>query len=163
MAVEIFLKLEGIDGESQKEGHEKEIEVFSYSHGASNPTSTALGTGHGAGKVDLSSIILQKQVDTATPKLFQFCCNGKHIATGKITVREAGGDKPVEYLTYDLHEVFIDTINWGGTAGGGKPSESVGISFRKIVQTYLPQKADGTPGTKMVGGWDTAAGKAAAG
>ena len=163
MAVEIFLKLDGIDGESQKDGHTKEIEIFSYSHGASNPSSVMSGTGSGAGKVDLSSINLQKQVDTASPKLFQFCCNGKHIATGKITVREAGGEKPVEYLTYDLTEVFIDSISWGGAAGGGKPSESVSMSFKKIVQTYLPQQADGTPGTKMVGGWDTAAGKAAAG
>lgn len=162
MAVEIFFKLDGADGESEKDGHTKEMEVFSFSLAASNTSSVAFGTGSGAGKVDISSLSLQRQVDNATTKLFQLCCNGKHTAKGKLTVREAGGDKPVEFLTYDLEEVFIDHISWGGTAGGGKPSETVSVSFKKIVQTYYPQLATGAQGTKMVGGWDIAKGIAAA-
>jgi len=68
VAVEIFLKLDGIDGESEKKGAEKWIEVFSFSNGASNPSSVAFGTGSGAGKVDISSISLQKQLDSSSPK-----------------------------------------------------------------------------------------------
>src|ERR1700761_2865831 len=130
MAVEIFLKLDGIDGEAQADGHANEIEIFSFSLGASNPSSVAFGTGSGAGKVDISSMSLQKQLDTASAKLFGACCSGKHIASGKLVVREAGGDKPVEYYTLDLTEVFIDSVSWGGAAGGGKPSESVALSFK---------------------------------
>jgi type VI secretion system secreted protein Hcp len=161
MSVEIFLKLDGIDGESTKDGHESEIEIFSFANGASNPSSVSTGTGSGAGKVDLSSLSLQKQVDKASPKLFLKCCDGTHIATGKLTCREAGGDSPVEYYTYDLTECFIDTISWGGATGGGKPSESVSMSFKKCVVTYYPQNADGSKGDKMVGGWDVSTNKAA--
>jgi type VI secretion system secreted protein Hcp len=162
MALEIFLKLDGITGESQKDGHQDEIEIFSFSNGASNTSSVAMGTGSGAGKVDLSSISFQKQVDTASPQLFQACCSGKHIATGKLTCREAGGDSTVDYFTYDLSEVFIDSVSWGGAeGGGGKPSESVSLSAKKLVVTYLPQNADGTQGTKQQGGWDVSLNKAA--
>jgi len=153
MAIEIFLRLDGIDGESQKTGHENEIEIFSFSNGASNPSSVAFGTGSGAGKVDLSSISLQKQLDIASPKLFTNCCNGSHIATGKMTCREAGGT-PLEYFTYEMEEIFVDSISWGGAAGGGKPSESVSISYKKITVTYVPQNADGSGGTKLPAIWN---------
>ena len=161
MAVEIFLKLDGIDGESQKDGHVNEIELLSFSNGASNPSSVAFGTGSGAGKVDLSSISVQKIVDLASPKLFLQCCNGTHIASGKLTCREAGGDSPVEYFLYDMTEVFIDSISWGAAAGGGKPSESVSISCKTLQVTYYPQNTDGSMGDKIVTGWDVSKNKAA--
>jgi type VI secretion system secreted protein Hcp len=155
MAVEAFLKLDGIDGESQKEGHVNEIELFSFSWGASNPSSVSFGTGSGAGKVDISSLTVQTQVAKQSPKLFLACASGQHIAKGKLTVREAGGgEKPLEYLTYDMEEVFIDSVSWGGAAGGGKPSESVSMSFKKVTMTYWPQNADGTLGDKIPAGWD---------
>ena len=160
MAVEIFLKLDGIDGESQKDGHVKEIELFSFSLGASNPTSVSFGTGSGAGKVDISSLSVQTQIATQTPKLFLACCSGQHIATGKLTVREAGGgEKPLEYFTYDMEEVFIDSVSWGGASGGGKPSESVSMSFKKVTVTYWPQNSDGTLGDKIPSGWDVSINK----
>jgi type VI secretion system secreted protein Hcp len=155
MAVEIFLKLDGIDGESIKSGAEGWIELFSFSNGASNPSSVAFGTGSGAGKVDLSSLSLQKQLDKASPKLFLNCCAGTHIATGQMIVREAtGGDTTQTYFQYDLTEVFIDSISWGGSAGGGKPSESVSVSAKSLQVTYLPQDSTGTVGNKIVVGWD---------
>lgn len=162
MSVEIFLKLDGVDGESTKDGHENEIEVFSFSNGASNPSSVAFGTGSGSGKVDLSSLSLQKQVDKASPKLFLYCCNGQHIATGKMTVREAGGDSKVEYYVYDMQELFIDSISWGAASGGGKPSESVSMSFKQLQITYWTQNADGSQGDKVVSGWNVGTNKAAA-
>lgn len=155
MAVEIFLKLDGIDGESVKKGAEDWIELFSFSNGASNPSSVAFGTGSGAGKVDLSSLSLQKQLDKSSPKLFLNCCAGTHIAKGQMVVREAtGGDTTQTYFQYDMTEVFIDSISWGGSAGGGKPSESVSVSAKSLQITYLPQDSTGQVGNKIVVGWD---------
>jgi type VI secretion system secreted protein Hcp len=160
MAVEAFLKLDGIPGESQKDGHVNEIELFSFSWGASNPTSVSLGTGSGVGKVDLSSLTVQTEVATQSPKLFLACASGQHIKTGKLTVRESGGsDKPLDYLTYDMEEVFVDSVSWGGASGGGKPSESTSMSFKKITMTYWPQKGDGTLGDKIQTGWDVSINK----
>jgi len=155
MAVEIFLKLDGITGESTKKGAEGWIEIFSFSNGASNPSSVSFGTGSGAGKVDLSSISLQKQLDIASPYMFANCCSGTHIATGNMIVREATGATTTEtYFQYDLTEVFVDSISWGGAAGGGKPSESLSLSAKSIMVTYWPQDGTGKLGTKIPKGWN---------
>ncbi|HEY3572188.1 MAG TPA: type VI secretion system tube protein Hcp, partial [Thermoanaerobaculia bacterium] len=39
MAINSYIKLDGIDGGSSASGHEKEIEIMSWSHGFSQPTS----------------------------------------------------------------------------------------------------------------------------
>lgn len=155
MSVEIFLKLDGIDGESEKKAAEGWIEIFSFSNGASNPSSVAFGTGSGAGKVDLSALSLQKQLDKSSPKLFLNCCNGTHIKTGNMIVREATGDDTTQiYYQYDMTEVFVDSISWGGAANGGKPSESLALSAKSLQITYWPQDATGKVGNKIVAGWD---------
>lgn len=74
-----LMKIPGVAGEALTKGHEKDIELHSISMGASNPSSVGSGSGSGAGKVDISSLGIQKQVDLASAKLFQQCCAGKHF------------------------------------------------------------------------------------
>jgi type VI secretion system secreted protein Hcp len=153
MSAEIFLKLEGCPGESQATGFEEQIDVLSFSLGASNPSSVASGGGSGAGKVDVSSLSLQKIVDKASPKLFEHCCLGTHVATAKLTVREAGG-KPLDYYVLDLKEVFVDNVSVGGASGGGKPSESVSLSFAEFKLTYQSQDEKGAKKDKVEFGFN---------
>lgn len=162
MSVEILMKIPGVDGEALTKGHEKEIELGSFSMGASNPSNVTAGTGSGAGKVDLSNISVQKQLDLASAKLFQQCCAGKHFDEATIVCREAGGDAPVEYWTVKLKEVYIDNISWGASSGGGKPSESVSISFAQISFDYYSQDEKGAKKDKMSGGWNVKQNAAAA-
>ncbi len=155
MGIEIFFTIDGITGESTKSGAEGWIEIFSFSNGASNPSSVSFGTGSGAGKVDLSSISFQKQLDIASPYLFANCCSGAHVDTGCMIVRESTGATTTQvYFQYDLTEVFIDSISWGGAAGGGKPSESLSVSAKSIMVTYTPQNSDGSLGTQIPKGWN---------
>jgi type VI secretion system secreted protein Hcp len=154
MSVEIFLDVDTVQGEAQAKDFTNKIDVFSFSFGASNPSTVGHGTGSGAGKVDISTISLQKTVDKATPKLFLACCQGKHFTKAKLTVREAGGDAPVDYLVVDFTQVFVDSISWGGAAGGGKPSESLSFSFATVKIAYTEQAATGGGGTAIPAGWD---------
>jgi type VI secretion system secreted protein Hcp len=155
MGIEIFLTIDGITGESTKSGAEGWIEIFSFSNGASNPSSVAFGTGSGAGKVDLSSVSLQKQLDISSPYLFANCCSGTHAAKGTMICREATGATTTQvYFQYDFTEVFVDSISWGGAAGGGKPSESLSLSAKSLMVTYTPQNGDGSLGTKIPKGWN---------
>lgn len=155
MGIEIFFTIDGITGESTKTGAEGWIEIFSFSNGASNPSSVSFGTGSGAGKVDLSSISFQKQLDIASPYLFANCCSGAHVDKGTMIVRESTGATTTQvYFQYDLTEVFIDSISWGGAAGGGKPSESLSVSAKSIMVTYTPQNSDGSLGTQIPKGWN---------
>ncbi len=156
MGIEIFLALDGIKGESLKSGAEGWIEIFGFSNGASNHSSVAFGTGSGAGKVDLSSISVTKQLDIASPYLFASCCNGSHISTGTLIVREVtGATSPEVYFQYDMLEVFVDSVSWSGAGGGGgKPLESVSISTKALTITYTPQNSDGSLGDKIPKGWN---------
>lgn len=162
MSVEILLKLLGVDGEALTKGHEKEIELSSFGLSAQNPSSVSSGSGSGAGKMNISSMNLQKSVDLSSAKLFQQCCAGKHFNEATIVCREAGGDTPVEYWTIKLKQVFIDNISWGASSGGGKPSESVHISFAEIKFDYFSQDEKGAKKDKVSGGWNVKTNAAAA-
>ena len=68
MAFDAFLKIEGVDGESTRTGFEKQIELLSFSWGASNTANVgSSGAGGGAGKASVSSFNCLKATDAASP------------------------------------------------------------------------------------------------
>ena len=155
MAFDAYLKLDGVEGEATRQGNEKQISLESFSWGAHNPRSP-VGTGAGAGRVEVSNFTVSKKTDKSSPKLFQHCCSGKHIPTATLTLLKAGGDKPVDYLKYDFTELFVGDIQWSGATNGGDdtPQETVGFSFATVQITYMTQKPDGSKGEAVVAGWD---------
>jgi type VI secretion system secreted protein Hcp len=161
MAWDAYLTVEGVSGESKRSGHEGEIEIVSFSFGASNPSSVGIGGGGGTGTVSLSSFSILKKTDAASAELFQHCCTGMHFPTAKLTLYKSGGSTALDYLVYDFEEVFVDSIQWSGSDGGDPvPHESVSFSFGKVSITYAEQNADGTRGGDHVGSWDVRAGVA---
>ena len=78
---DVFLKLDGIDGESTTKGHEKEIEVISYDQSIDSTIPTGGGAGGGAGKATLSGVRFRKQLDTASMPIALACASGLHIAS----------------------------------------------------------------------------------
>src|SRR4051812_16253341 len=101
MAFDCFLKIDGIDGESQDKAHTSWIEVLSFSHGMSQSTSSVVSTAGGASssRVNMQDFSIVKHFDKSTPKLAEYCCTGKHIPSVKIEVCRAGGDK-LKYMEY---------------------------------------------------------------
>lgn len=164
MSLEAFLKLDGIDGESAKDGHQGEIDIMSFSWGTHHTSTAHTGTGHSSGRADFSDFSIMKVVDKSSPKLFLKSCDGKTIAKGKITFRKTAGDSKIDYLTYDLENVMVTSFqNSGNDGGGDQVAESVSFAASKVVVTYLPQKADGSADAKQQAGWDQGMNKAAAG
>lgn len=140
MAVDYFLKLDGIQGESQDEKHKNEIQVLSWSWGASNVSSVAGTGGSGAGKVDLSDVSLMLNFDKSTPKFFKSCCEGKHITTGELSAIKAGGNgKP--YLKVNFKEIFITGLQM--SAAGEVPAVSLSFSYDEIKMDYSAQDEKG--------------------
>lgn len=155
MAFDAFLSIEGVDSESTRKGFEGQIELISFSWGASNPTSIGVGHGGGSGKVQVSSFNFMKKTDAASAPLFQACCEGSHFPKATVTLHKAGGKEAVDYLKYEFSEVFIESVQWSGSSGGDDvPMESVSAAFGKVVMTYTPQKIDGSKGAPVVGSWD---------
>jgi type VI secretion system secreted protein Hcp len=92
MAQDIFLKLNGIDGESPDATHKNEIEVLSWNWGVTQGSNMHAGSGGGAGKATVHDLVFEHFVDCASPNLIKYCLIGKPIAEAKLTVRKAGGN-----------------------------------------------------------------------
>lgn len=157
MAFDAFLKIEtpDIKGESTDEKHKGEIEIFSFSVGASNPVTISSATGGGgAGKVSLSSFSFMKKTDKTSPVLFQATCAGTHYKEALVCIRKAG-ETQLEYLKYTFSEVMIESIQWSGSTGGDDtPTESCSFAFGKMQIDYQPQGKDGkAEGGAIHGGW----------
>lgn len=155
MAVDMFIKIGDIAGESQDAKHGKEIDVLSWSWGMSNSGSAHAGGGAGSGKVSVQDLSFTKWVDASSPKLMLACCNGKHYDSALLTVRKAG-EKPVEYIKVKMTEVLITSVTTGGSGGEDRLTENVSLNFGEVNLDYTPQDTKGAAGTAIPFSWDIA-------
>ena len=156
MAVDMFIKIGSLKGESRDSTHKEEIDVLAWSWGMSNAGSGHVGGGSGAGKVNVHDLSLTKYVDKSSPDLMLNCAKGKHFDTAKLTVRKAG-DKPLEYLVITMSEVYITSVSGGGSGGEDRLTENVTLNFSKVTVDYKEQTASGGSGASPTMTWDIAA------
>ncbi|SMC24990.1 type VI secretion system secreted protein Hcp [Andreprevotia lacus DSM 23236] len=159
MASDIFLKIDGIDGESKDDKHANEIEIHSLQWSMSQAATMHAGTGGGAGKVSIDDLVITHAVDKASPILMQSCMSGKHIPKAVLTVRKAG-EKPLDYYKITMTDVMISSVSPAGANNGNELLETVGLAFSKVKIEYQPQGADGAAsGGAVVTEWDIKANK----
>jgi type VI secretion system secreted protein Hcp len=163
MAFDAFLKIDGIDGESQDDKHKDWIEILSYSSGASQPGAGARSSGGAASaeRVNLQDFSVVHTLDKASPKLFVHCCNGKHIKEIKLELCRATGDKQ-KYMEYKMSDVIVSSVRPGGSAQGGEalPLEEVSFNYGKIEWIYTAtDHKTGKPKGDVKGNWDQVANK----
>lgn len=155
MAIDHFLKLDGVKGEAQDSAHTDEIDVLSWSWGMSQSGYGGTGGGSGAGKVNVQDISLTKYIDVSSPTLHLFCANGKHVATGTLVARKAG-EHPLEYLKMDFEDILISSISTGGSGGEDRLTENITLNFKKVKTTYTQQNKDGSAGSAPEMAWNIA-------
>jgi type VI secretion system secreted protein Hcp len=152
MAVDYFLKIDGVDSESTDNKHKNEIDVESFSWGATQTgASSARGAGAGAGKVSMQDFHFVMKVNKASPILMLSCATGKHIKAATLTCRKAGGDQQ-EYMKVVMSDLLVSSYQTGGA--GEIPTDQISLNFGKIEFEYKPQKADGTLDSPVKTGWD---------
>ena len=155
MAVDMFLKLDGIDGESVDAAHAGEVDVLAWSWGASQSGTMHGGSGGGSGKVAVQDLSITKYVDSSSHLLLTFCHNGDHISEGTLTIRKAGG-KPLEYLIFKMTSLIVSSVSTGGSGGEDRLTENVTLNFKEFSYAYTPQKEDGTAEAVKEFKWDIA-------
>ena len=157
MAVDMFLKLDGIKGEAtdgkNNPSHNDEIRVLAWSWGMSNSGSAHLGSGAGSGKVNVQDLSFTKYIDLASPELMLSCCSGTHIKKAQLTVRKASGGSPLEYVIIKLEEILVASVSTGGSGGEDLLTENVTLNFAKVDVEYTQQVGDKAGAKKMMG-WD---------
>jgi type VI secretion system secreted protein Hcp len=149
-----FLKIDGIDGESQDHKHKSEIHLESWSWGESNAGSAGHSGGGGAGKVNMQDFHFVMQINKASPKLAIACATGEHIKKAVLTCRKAGKDQQ-EFFKVTMSDLIVSSFQTGGSNHGDVlPTEQISLNFSKIEWEYKEQKADGTLGGAVKAGWD---------
>ncbi len=154
MAVDYFLKIDGIEGESQDSKHKGEIEIESFSFGEVQTGTAAHGGGMGAGKVQMQDFNFVMKVNKASPKLFLACARGDHIKNAVLTCRKAGKDQQ-EYLKVTFSDILVSSFQTSGTSSGDMlPMDQISLNFTKIEFEYREQKPDGTLGGAIKAHYD---------
>ena len=147
-AVDMFIKIGDIKGESQDKKHKDEIDVLSWSWGATQSGSFHTGGGGGVGKVNVQDISVTKYIDKSTPKLFQTLATGEHIRFAELSVVDSKYSGNETYLKYTLENVLITSVSTGGSGGEDRLTENISLNFEKIKVTYQPyenKKKSGDP------------------
>src|SRR5688500_8350275 len=152
---DIFLKLDGIDGESTTKGHEKEIRVLSYDQSIDSTVPSGGGGGGGAGKATFSGVRIRKLLDTASIPIALACASGVHIVNARLAFRRG----PKDFYVVALEDVVVTHVGQCATTGiqsplafetlgkspaGGALLEEVTLHFGKIRWEYRPTGPKGT-------------------
>jgi type VI secretion system secreted protein Hcp len=158
-AVDYFLKIDGIEGESQDSKHKGEIDVQSWSWGETQSGSHAAGGGGGAGKVVMQDFHFVMQINKASPKLMLACATGQHIPKAVLTCRKAGKEQQ-EFLKITMSDLLVSSFQTGGAGHSDVvPVDQISLNYAKIEVEYKEQKADGTLGGAVKAGYDLKANK----
>jgi type VI secretion system secreted protein Hcp len=150
MALDMFLKLAGIDGESSDVKHKGEIDILSWSWGLSEPAPPS-GGGGGAGRVMIENLSIQKLVDLASPLLLLSSAQNKHIPNGTLTTRRGSGS---EFLVIKMTDVTVTSVQVAASPSADRPTEHISLAFGKIEFDYWQTKPDGSLGTEKTFKWD---------
>ena len=154
MSQDIFLKINGIEGESQDVAHKNEIEVLSFSWKILQESTMHAGSGGGAGKATVEDLEFEHYVDRSSPNLMKYCLTGKHVQEAMLTVRKAGGN-PLEYLKLTFSDVIVTSVQpYGSNSDDLRVRERVRLSFSKIKQEYAVQNAQGGSGGAITAAYD---------
>lgn len=151
-SIDAFLKFDGIDGESNREGHENEIDVQGWSWIADNTVSRSAGGGSGVGQASAGDFSFTHFYDKASPTLAKALSMGRPIATVTMTARKAG-DGQQDFLKVTFKAVNITRINPTGSAGGDIV-EAVSFFYEDIEFEYKPQDDKGALGGAVKFGWN---------
>jgi type VI secretion system secreted protein Hcp len=131
----MFLKLEGIKGESTDSKHKGDIQIDSFQWGVGRGISSATG-GAGAGKTTIQTFKIVKSVDKSSPLLLAAAASGKHYKEADLLFARKAGGKQVDYLEIKMENVLISSIQAGGSSNN-RPQESISFNFAKVEEVYL--------------------------
>jgi type VI secretion system Hcp family effector len=109
MALNAYLKIEGIKGESSATQHKDEIDVMSFSWGVAQSGTIGGGGGGGTGKASAEDFSFVLKIDKSSPLLYKYLATGAHIKEATLTLVRAGKEQ-TDYLKYKFEDVIISSF-----------------------------------------------------
>lgn len=155
MALDMFIDMGAIKGESRDKEMKDKIDILAWSWGMSQSGTTHTGGGGGAGKASFQDISFTKYLDSSSNAIMNALAKGSHLDTVTLTVRKAGeGQK--KYISIVLNEVMVTSVSTGGSGGEDRLTENVTLNFAKFTFAYTPQDSKGTIAGDKTFSWDIA-------
>jgi type VI secretion system secreted protein Hcp len=146
MAVDYFLKIDGIDGESQDAQYKDHIQLETWSFGVTQTGTSGHGGGMGGGKANFNDFHFTMKVNQASAKAFLACADGTHIGKAQLFCRKAGGGQKT-FDTWTFTDLLISSFNTGGTGSSDDlPIDSISFNYKKIENEYKTQDEKGNVG-----------------
>lgn len=137
MAVDIFLKLDGITGEARDKKHGGAIDVLGWSWGLTLKSNQA---GGGPSKApDVEHMRITKYVDRSSPALMTALLRATRIKSATLLCRKAGGQNPLEYLKITMDDVLIASVRPTGLSSDDRFTEELSLDFAKVMVSYQEQ------------------------
>ena len=136
----MFLKIEGVTGESLQKDHVGEIDVLAWSWGGSSVKNR---------RVCIEDLFLTKWVDSASPVLLMNQIEGVVYPTATLAVMSAGGESNLDYIVLNFQNFYISSLSSGGSVGDNRLTENVTFGFDEVEYIYTPQEDDHSPGTEI--------------
>jgi type VI secretion system secreted protein Hcp len=138
MAGVVFLKLDGISGESADTWHAGEIELLSWQWGvsAAHPAPDAEDS------APFTEINVTKVTDCASTELVKACLTRRVIPSARLTARQSSA---LDFIRVIMTDVYIGHVLFA-QSGDGHPTESVTLGFRAFSIEYIKAREDGSPG-----------------
>ncbi len=152
MAINMYLKFEdpagthAAKGSSKDANHTEWVEILSWSHSFTQPTSPLRSTA-GAGTVERanhSNFNFTKYMDASTDDLLKHCWSGRHFAKAMVEAFRAE-ETPVKYLEIEMQDVVVSNVSFSG-GGGDIPIENIALSYSYIKYVYTQQAEAGEAG-----------------
>ncbi|WP_313771318.1 type VI secretion system tube protein Hcp [Rheinheimera sp. 4Y26] len=147
-AVDMFLKIEGIPGETTDKANIGSVDILAWSEGLSQSGTTHLGGGAGAGKVNVQDISFTKYLDSSSPVLRQYISSGSIIPSAILTVR-SGGEIPQVFFKIEMKNILISSVSAGGSGGEDRLTENLTLNFAEVRWTYIKPN-----GAEVTAGWN---------
>jgi len=145
MAIDCFVKIDGVESEATAKGHEKEIDALSWSWHVHQPSAVGSGVGGMAkGKAVPGEFVFTHHYDKASPIIAKYAFNGKHFPKIVATCAQAGeGQK--DFLVITMKECMILHCAPSGSSGGDVV-ETVTLGYSEIEFDYKAMDSKGTLG-----------------
>jgi len=140
----IYMKFGDIKGQVTTEGYKDWIELNSFQYGVNrNVSSGAGGKGREGANPHISDIVVTKEFDVASPKLYQDAVAGTFSTKVEIKLTTTTKNKVDTYLAVEMTDCGV--ASYSTSSGGDKPMESLSLNFTKIMYTPSPLDTKGTP------------------
>ena len=164
----VVFKNGDIKGESRDAKHAADgaIEVTSYEHFIRQPKSSSASSagGHTAERTEHGEMIFNKDIDSASTKLWQAASAGTVYKDVEIYFYRAlggqdktqSGNKRINYLKIALKNVVVSSVGTNIASGAELPTETFGLRYSAVQWTYNEAPIDGgtAKNTNVQGMWN---------